>query len=334
MIRLGVAGAGYWGINHVRACAQLTGAELVAISDPSEAARERARRFAPGARLYDDVRALFDDEDVDGVVLATPARLHASQLRDALSAKKHVLVEKPLALTIEDATTIEQAARDSSSVVMVGHLMLFHPAFERLATLVRDGTLGEIYYAYAIRVNLGRLRVDENALWSLGPHDVSMLVELFGATPTTVSARGQAYLQPGIEDVVFVNLGFADGRMAQIQLSWLDPHKERRLTVVGSKKMVVFDDADPVEKLRIYDKGYERPPSFTQFGEYLTIRHGDVHIPRIAMAEPLERELSHFVQCIARRESPRSGIAHAVSVVRVIDAAQRSLVGGGQPVNV
>jgi len=333
MIRIAVAGTGYWGINHVRACAQLANTELVAIADPDTSALERARRFAPAARPYSDVSSLFTDPGVDAIVVATPARLHAQQVVAALAAGKHVLVEKPLALTVDDAEKVREAA-GGGTTLMVGHLMLFHPAFERLASLVRDGTLGEIFYAYAMRVNLGRLRVDENALWSLGPHDVSMLIELFGAPPTSVSARGQAYLQPAIEDVVFVNLAFADGRMAQIQLSWLDPHKERRLTVVGSKKMVVFDDADPAEKLRIYDKGYERPPSFTQFGEYLTIRHGDVHIPRISMAEPLERELSHFVRCVERGEPPRTGIDHAVHVVRILDAAQRSLHAGGEPVKI
>jgi predicted dehydrogenase len=332
MVRLAVAGAGYWGINHVRAAASLRDARLVAVADPSEAARARVARLAPGARLESDLEALLAAADVDAVILATPARDHGAQAVAALDAGKHVLVEKPVALSTEDALRVQAAAERSQKTLMVGHLMLFHPAFERLQQLVRSGELGALLYAYALRVNLGRLRVDENALWSLGPHDVSMVLELFRARPATVAARGQAYLQPNIEDVVFLNLAFPDGKMAQVQLSWLDPHKERRLTVVGAKKMVVFDDASTSEKLRIYDKGYERPPSFTQFGEYLTIRQGDIHIPRVDMGEPLERELSHFVASVRDGTTPRTDTAHAIEVVRVLEAGQRSLMQGGVPI--
>jgi predicted dehydrogenase len=332
VVRLAVAGAGYWGINHVRAAASLRSARLVAVADPSDAARARAARLAPSARLETEFDAILAAADVDAVILATPARDHAAQAVAALDAGKHVLVEKPLALSTVDALRVQAAAERAKKTLMVGHLMLFHPAFERLQQLVRDGELGALFYAYALRVNLGRLRCDENALWSLGPHDVSMVLELFRARPATVAARGQAYLQPNIEDVVFLNLAFADGKMAQVQLSWLDPHKERRLTVVGAKKMVVFDDASTSEKLRIYDKGYERPPSFTQFGEYLTIRQGDIHIPRVDMSEPLERELSHFVASVRDGTTPRTDAAHAVEVVRVLEAGQRSLMQGGVPI--
>src|SRR5262249_44664438 len=215
---------------------------------------------------------------------------------------KGVRVEKPVALTVADAERITQAAAAAGQrTFMVGHLMLYHPAVHQLRELIRSGELGEIYYLYSLRVNLGRLRKDENALWSFAPHDVSMILDLVGELPVSVAARGQAYLMPPVEDVVFVNLAFGDGpgpqKMAQVQLSWLDPRKERRLTVVGSKKMVELDDVHPTEKLRIYDKGYDRPPEFTQYGEYLTVRHGDIHIPRLQMTEPLEAELAHFLGC-------------------------------------
>ena len=214
---------------------------------------------------------------------------------------------------------------------MVGHLMLYHPAFLHLSSLVAAGALGRVYYLYALRVNLGRLRSDENALWSFAPHDLSMILSLVAAPPVSVAARGEAYLQPGVEDVVFVNLAFADRTMAQIQLSWLDPRKERRLTVVGSQKMVELDDGHPTEKLRIYDKGYDRPPEFTQYGEYLTLRQGDVHIPRIDMAEPLDLECRHFVDCVRSGAAPRSDGASALRVVELLEAATRSLRAGGQP---
>jgi predicted dehydrogenase len=330
-LRVGVVGAGYWGINHVRAWSRLAGAQLVAVCDSDPAALARAAALAPSARSHASFDALLDD-DVEAVVLATPAIAHAEQTRRALVAGRHVLVEKPIALDPAEASSVAADAERAGRVLMVGHLMLYHPGFRRLVDIVASGELGELLYAYSLRVNLGRLRRDENALWSLGPHDVSMLLEIFGDLPESISARGAAYLQDGIEDVVFVNLSFPGQRMAQIQLSWLDPRKERRLTVVGSRKMVEFDDVHPTEKLRIYDKGYERPPSFTQYGEYLTVRHGDVHIPRIDMAEPLELECRHFVDCCRGAGPPRSGPRHAVQVVQILDAAQHSLERGGTPV--
>jgi predicted dehydrogenase len=325
-------GAGYWGINHVRAFARQKGAELVAICDRDPDARARAAELAPRAALRDALDDVLGDSAVDAVVLATPAVAHAEQARAALAAGKHVFVEKPMALTPADAAAVVRDAETHRKTLMVGHLMLYHPGYERLRELVNGGEIGEVYYLYSLRVNLGRLRKDENALWSFAPHDLSMILDLVGAPPVTVAARGQSYLQPGVEDVVFLNLAFADRKMAQVQLSWLDPRKERRLTVVGSKKMVELDDTHPTEKLRIYDKGYDRPPSFTQYGEYLTVRHGDIHIPRLNMAEPLALECRHFIDCVAGAATPRTGGRHGLEVVRVLDAAQRSLDAAGAPV--
>jgi predicted dehydrogenase len=267
------------------------------------------------------------------VVIATPAATHADLACRALAAGKHVLVEKPLALSVADAERVARAAAASGRVLLVGHLMVFHPAVVRLKELVASGQLGDLYYLHARRVNLGRLRHDENALWSFAPHDLSMIDALLDATPVRVSASGQSYLQPGIEDVVFATLHFAGGTMAHIHLSWLDPRKERRLTVVGSRLMAEFDDV-ATEKLRIYDKGYERPPSFGGFDEYLTLRDGDVHIPRLTMEEPLRVEARHFVDCIVVGARPRVDAESALRVTRVLEAAQRSLVSGGTPVDV
>jgi predicted dehydrogenase len=333
-MRLGIAGTGYWGINHVRAFARQKGCTLAAVCDPDAKALDRAAQFAPSARRHGSVEELIADASIDAVVLATPAVAHAKQAQAALAAGKHVFVEKPMALSTADAEAVVAAAARAQKTLMVGHLMLYHPGYERLRELVRGGEIGDVLYIYAVRVNLGRLRHDENALWSLAPHDLSMILDLVAARPATVAARGQAYLQPGIEDVVFVNLGFADGKMAQVQLSWLDPRKERRLTVVGSKKMVEFDDAHPTEKLRIYDKGYDRPPAFTQFSEYLTIRHGDIHIPRLQMTEPLEAECAEFVRAVTTGSPPRTDGPHALEVVRVLEAAQSSLRSGGDPVEI
>jgi predicted dehydrogenase len=334
VVRIAVVGAGAWGINHVRTFARAADAELVMVCDPSESARARARAFAPAARLERNHGAALEAADVDAVVLATPAPLHADQARVALAAGKHVLVEKPLAMRAADAERAVEAARAAGRILMVGHLMLYHPAVESLKTLIAAGALGRIFYMYAMRVNLGRLRRDENAMWSLAPHDVSMILHLAGQQPETVSARGGCYLQEGVEDVVFVNMRFSSGLIAQVQLSWLDPRKERRLTIVGSQKMVEFDDVHPVEKLRIYDKGFDAPPTFTEYAEYLSIRSGDILIPRVPMAEPLELQCRHFLDCVATGRAPRTDGDSALQVVRVLEAAQQSIDSDGVPVPV
>jgi predicted dehydrogenase len=328
--RVAIIGAGSWGLNHVRAFARAREAEVVAVCDPSDEARTRALELAPRARMVRDAAEILAAPDVDAVVVATPAPSHPALARGALEAGKHVLVEKPLAMSIADAESVV-AARRPGQVLMVGHLMLFHPAVELLRNLMASGELGTVYYLYAVRVNLGRIRRDENAMWSLAPHDVSVILHLLGENPVTVSARGGSYLQQGVQDVAFMNLRFKSGVVAQIQLSWLDPRKERRLTIVGSKKMVELDDVHPVEKVRIYDKGYDRPPDFTEYAEYLAIRNGDIHIPRVSMVEPLELEARHFLSCIAQGTPPLTGGEDGLRVVRVLAAAQRSLDADGAP---
>lgn len=329
-LRVAIAGVGYWGINLVRVLAAEPGARVTWLCDTVDSRLQRAAPHAPAAQVTTRFQDLLEAADVDAVVLATPAVTHAELGCAALSAGKHVFVEKPVALDVAGAEAVAAAAAASGRTVMVGHLMLYHPAVEQIRSLVEAGELGELFYLYATRVNLGRLRTDENALWSFAPHDLSMIDYLLGALPESVSARGGSYLQPGIEDVVFLSLRFGR-QMAHVHLSWLDPHKERRLTVVGSKKMVVFDDV-ATDKLRIYDKGYERPPSFERYDEYLTIRHGDIHIPHLAMTEPLAAECRHFVDCVRTGRTPRSDIASAVRIVRILAAAQESLEHDGQPV--
>ena len=203
---------------------------------------------------------------------------------------------------------------------------------EELRSLVQSGQLGDLYYLHGKRVNLGQVRPDENALWSFGPHDISVALFLLGKRPTAVTAQGRAYLQPGIQDVVFLHMDFASGELVHIQLSWLDPHKERVLTVVGSKQMAVFNDMEPREKLRIYDKGVQRPPEYTSYGESLAIREGNISIPKPPNVEPLVAELRHFARVIRREEAPRSTAADGVEVVRILAAADQSMASGGAPV--
>jgi predicted dehydrogenase len=330
-LRVGVIGAGAWGKNHVRTVATLAEAELAGVCDADPKTREKLTRQYPAAHITGDVADLLGR--VDAVVIASPAATHARVARQCIEAGKPCLVEKPFALSTGDAEAVAEAAAKHDVPVLTGHLLVFHPAVERLRTLVQTGELGRIYYLYGLRVNLGQVRADENALWSFGPHDVSVALYLLGETPVRVAAHGKSYLQPKVEDVVFLTMEFGSGVLAHVQLSWLDPHKERKLTVVGATKMVVFDDMEAREKLRIYDKGVQRPPEYGSYGEALSIREGDIFIPKIPNVEPLAAELGHFVRVARRTEAPRASAADGVAVVKVLDAATRSLSGGGVPVS-
>jgi len=330
-LRLGVIGAGAWGRNHVRTVAGLADAELAAVCDLDAKVRERVGRQHPSAHVTADVADLLSR--VDAVVVASPAGTHATLALQCIEAGKPCLVEKPFALSVHDAEAVARAAAARRVPVLAGHLLLFHPAVERLRALVQGGELGRIYYLYGLRVNLGQVRADENALWSFGPHDVSVALYLLGEAPVRVAAHGRSYLQPKVEDVVFLTMEFGSGVLAHVQLSWLDPHKERKLTVVGAQKMVVFDDMEAREKLRIYDKGVDRPPEYRSYGEALSIREGDIFIPRIPNIEPLAAELGHFARVARGAEPPRANAEDGVRVVRVLDAATRSLATGGAPVS-
>lgn len=329
-LRLGVIGAGAWGRNHVRTAAGLADATLAAVCDTDAKTRERLARQYPTAHVTADVAELL--ERVDAVIVAAPAKAHAELALRCIDDGKPCLVEKPFALSVRDAEAVARRAAERKVAVVAGHLLVFHPAVERLRGMVRGGELGRVFYLYSLRVNLGQVRADENALWSFGPHDVSVALDLLGEAPATVAAHGHSYLQPGVEDVVFLTMEFASGTLAHVQMSWLDPHKERRLTVVGERKMVEFDDMEPREKLRIYDKGVDRPPEYASYGESLAIREGDIFIPKIPNVEPLAAEQGHFVRVARGLEAPRASAEDGVNVVRVLEAAQRSLTGGGAPV--
>jgi predicted dehydrogenase len=279
-----------------------------------------------------DLEQLLADPAVDALVIATPPETHHRLAKEALRRGKDVLVEKPLTLRTEDAEELVRMARERSRVLMVGHLLVYHPAVDLLRDIVQRGELGEIHYLYSQRVNFGVIRTHENALWSLAPHDVAVAIDLFGESPQSVTAQGAAYVRPGVEDVAFLQLRFPSGRLAAIHVSWLDPHKDRKLTLVGSRKMAVFDDMEPTEKVRIYDRGVERP-DYLPYGEALTLRFGDIVIPSVAAAEPLTIECQHFVDRLHDRTAPRSDGESGLRVVRALGAASESLRRGGTPVS-
>ena len=321
-VQVGVVGLGYWGPNLARGFSQLPGAQLRWVCDADDEVRERAARAFPTARVASDVDELLRDPDLDAVTIATDVPSHASLAQRVLSAGKHCFVEKPLARSVAEAERVVAAAEASGRVLMVGHLLEYHPGIERLKELADAGELGEIYYIYSNRLNLGKLRSDENALWSLGAHDVSVVLRLAGEEPTDVHAFGECYMRPGVEDVAFCYLRFPSGLAAHLHLSWLDPHKERRFTVVGSKRMATFDDMELERKLTIYDKGFDQ--DFASYGEYIA-RSGDIWSPRISNEEPLRIECRHFIERIRAGSEPRSGAESGLRVVRVLERLQSSL---------
>jgi predicted dehydrogenase len=311
--------------------AALPEAELVAVCDISESRRAAVSRQYPAVRVTGDADEAFDL--AQAVVIATPASSHGELAARAIERGLPLLVEKPFALSVRDAQSVAELAEARGVPVVVGHLLLFHPVVTQLKSLIDGGELGSVYYLYSQRVNLGQVRPDENALWSFGPHDAAVALDLMATMPCKVSAQGRSYLQPGIEDVVFMNMEFASGVMAHVQMSWLDPHKERRLTVVGSNKMAVFDDMEIREKLKIYDRGVDRPPDYGSYGESLSIREGDISIPRVPNVEPLSAELRHFLAVAQGLERSRANAEDGVAVVRVLEAASQSLARGGASVD-
>ena len=333
MINLAIVGLGYWGPNLVRNFTQIDGCKVKVCCDLSEDNLSRAKAQHPDIETTNSYDSLLQDPEIQAIVIATSAGTHYKLAKPAMEYGKHVYVEKPLTLDVIHAEELVRLAEQNKKKLMVGHLMEYHPAVEMLKNAVEDHELGDIYYLYSQRVNLGKIRRDENALWSFAPHDISIIMYLLETEPINVSARGQAYLQDGIEDVVFLNLLFPCKIMAQIQLSWLDPHKIRRTTIVGSKKMAVFDDMEPTEMIRIYDKGVNNNANYGSFGESLSLRFGDVKIPYIKLVEPLKLECQHFIDCIRDDEQPRSDGLDGLRVVRALQAAQESLDKGGVPVN-
>ena len=332
-VGIAVVGTGDWGANLVRNFAALPGARLVALCDTDPQRLQKAAARHPNVRTVTDAGELAGMADVQAVVISASAVSHYPLARAMLEAGRDVYVEKPLTLEVAHAEALVQLAKARGRILMVGHLLLHHPAVRYLKGLISRGELGDLYYLYSKRVNLGKVRRDESALWSFAPHDISVILHLMDQEPRDVAARGSAFLQGNVEDVVFVDLRFPGGQLAHVHVSWLDPHKIRRLTVVGSRKMVVFDDMEASEKIRIYDKGVDRPDGHVvSYGEALTVRSGDILIPRIPLQEPLQLECQHFVQCVRERSTPLTDGEDGLRVVRVLAAAQQSLDQGGVPV--
>jgi predicted dehydrogenase len=320
VIKIGLAGLGYWGPNLARNFDDL--AELAWICDLNADLLDRYSARYPDARTTGRFDDLLEDASVQAIVIATPVLTHADLARRALTAGKHVFVEKPPALSGAEADELVTLADEQDLVLLPGHLLLYHPAVAKLRELIDSGELGEILYIYGNRQNLGQIRKDENALWSLGVHDLSVILHLVGEDPSEVWARGESFIHEGVEDVVFCYLRFPSGIVAHMHLSWLDPHKMRKMTVVGRNKMAVFDDMELERKVTVYDKGTEQRAE--SYGEWRT-RTGDIYIPKIPNDEPLRLECRHFLSLVAGDGDKLQAAREGAVVVRALEQLQASL---------
>jgi predicted dehydrogenase len=320
-LRVGQAGLGYWGRNLARNFDEIT--DLRWLCDASEERRTEFATRHPEARVTADVAEMVSANDVEAIVIATPVPTHYPLAKAALEAGKHVFVEKPPAMRVAEMEELVELAEAQGLVLMPGHLLLYHPAVQKLKELVDDGELGEVVVVYGNRQNLGKIRKDENALWSLGVHDLSVILHLVQEEIVEAAAHGHAFLNEGVEDVVFCYLRFGSGKIAHMHLSWLDPHKMRRLTVVGLDKMAVFDDMELERKITVYDKAPEQPSD--SYGEWRT-RTGDTFSPKVSNAEPLKLECQHFVRLVQEGWDGRE-MRDGLEVVRALELLTESLRG-------
>jgi len=326
VVNVGVVGCGYWGPNLIRNFSNLKTCKVIACSDLLEQRLSHMQRLYPAIRTTTNFREIMNDPMIDAVVIATPVSSHYGMALEALEAGKHVFLEKPLAQSLEEGRKLVELAQKKNRTLMVGHTFVYTAAVNKIKDVIWSGELGDIYYISSSRVNLGIFQDDINVVWDLAPHDISIMNYILNSRPVSVAAMGQSYIRPGIEDVAFLILKYPQATLANIHVSWLNPNKIRSTTVVGSKKMLVYDDVSSLEKIRIYDKGVTVTPHYDTFGEFqLSYRYGDISIPRLDDAEPLKIECQHFIDCIEKGAEPRSGGTHGFEVLLALDAADRSM---------
>lgn len=325
-LKVGVVGCGYWGPNLIRNFRQNPECELKVVCDMSE------QRLAHMRRLHADIATttqyddLLNDPDLDAVVVATPVRFHFEMAKAALSVGKHVFIEKPMARTAAEGEELVALAERRGLVLMVGHTFLFSPAVRRMKEIIDAGDIGTVQYVAARRLNLGLFQKDINVAWDLAPHDISILLYLLDESPVDVSCQGSSHVNRSIEDVTMMYLTFRKNLCAFIHNSWLDPNKVRQMTVVGSQRMIVYDDTEPLEKLKIYDARVEVPPHYDSFAEFTYSYHyGDAYVPYIKQDEPLKLECQHFLDCIREQREPITGGKFGLEVVRILEASGESL---------
>jgi predicted dehydrogenase len=333
VLNVGIIGCGYWGPNLIRNFVQLSESDVVRVADLDETRLNHMRSLYPKIETTKDYREIIDDPDIDIVAVATPVHTHYRLAKEALAAHKHVLVEKPVAASVSEAEDLVTRAEGNGYRLMVGHTFLYTSAVAKMKEIINSGELGEIYYINSQRLNLGLFQQDINVVWDLGPHDISIILHLLDQVPRSVSAVGASHINPAVEDVAILTMEFSCNLFAFVQSSWLDPDKVRRMTVVGSRKMMVYDDVQATEKIKIYDKRVEKPKHYDTFAEFpYSYKYGDILIPKIDGTEPLRTELQHFIECIKGGKRPLSDGKSGLQVVKILEAAQRSLKNGNQRV--
>lgn len=333
-IKVGVVGCGYWGPNLIRNLRQTPDCQLKLICDSSEQRLRHMRRLYPDVEMTNSFQDLLDNQEIDAVVVATPVRFHYEMAKASLNAGKHTFIEKPMARTVAEGEELVALAERNGLVLMVGHTFLFSPAVRRMKEIIDAGDIGELQYITARRLNLGLFQKDINVAWDLAPHDISIILHLLNEQPVSVSCQGNSHVTRGIEDVTMMYLNFRKNRCAFIQNSWLDPKKVRMMTVVGSRRMIVYDDTEPLEKLKIYDARVEVPPHYDTFAEFTYSYHyGDAYVPYIKQDEPLKLECQHFLECIRSECAPIAGGRQGLDVVRILETAGISLRQQGAAVS-
>ncbi len=335
-LRIGMIGVGFWGPKLLRNLVEMNEADVVAVADLAEKNRSKVGQTYPSLRVIEDHREIMEDPDIEAVVIATPAATHFGLVREALESGKHVLVEKPLCTSTDEALQLTKMASQRGLILMVGHTFLYNAAVRKAKEYIDNGELGSVLYLYGRRVNLGKVRQDVNSLWNFAPHDISIVNYLLSAVPESVQAFGACYIQKDIEDVVFLNMRYPGGVICALHLSWLDPKKVRRMTIVGTEKMLIYNDVSTDQKIQLIDKGVEikgREPGndeMVNFGEFqVLLRSGDVLIPKVKFVEPLRVECTHFVECCFSGENPLTDGMNGLQVVAVLEAASRSLQNSG-----
>lgn len=334
-LSVGVVGLGYWGPNLARNFNQTQGCNLRALCDLDSHRLEKTCQMYPAVRGFSSFEAMLRDSHLDAIAVATPLGQHFPVAKAALLAGKHVLVEKPFAASLAEGEELVELANDLGLTLMVGHTFLYSAPIQMIKRVIDSGDIGEIRYINSQRLNLGLFQKDINVVWDLAPHDISIILYLLGRTPDSVNCQGNAHITPGIEDVSNLSLVFRSGQFATIQSSWLEPRKVRQMTIVGSRKMIVYDDIEPMEKIRIYDTRIERPPHYDSFGEFQYAYHyGDSFVPYIEQSEPLRQMCGHFISRIQDGAPSLSTGQSGLDVLRILEASSQSLKSNGDAVKV
>jgi predicted dehydrogenase len=332
VLSVGVVGLGYWGPNLARNFSELPGCRLTALCDLDPERMEKMAEIYPEVARFASFNQMLEETNLDVVVIATPVHQHFPLGKAALLAGKHVLIEKPLASSVAECEELIELADSRGLTLMVGHVFVYSASVRMIRKIIESGDLGEIRYINSQRLNLGLFHNDINVVWDLAPHDISIILHLLGQNPDSVNCQGHANITPGIEDVSNLSLSFERGQFASIQSSWLEPRKVRQMTIVGTRRMIVYDDIEPLEKIRIYDTRIERPPHYNNFGEFqYSYHYGDSYIPRIEQEEPLRRMCQHFLESCLSGTPPLSCGRRGLEVVRILEACSKSLKAkGGQ----